>query len=604
MSATLQHAKSPAQTPPSRAAPPQQAPIEIGRTDDPAEHEANRVASQLLRTPDSAELHRSPTAASGSAPPIVHEVLSTAGRPLDVVSRAYFEPRLGTDLSDVRIHDESDAARAADAVGARAFTVGNHIAFAQSRQNPGAPSGDRLLAHELVHVAQQRAPSPTLGQSHETAKVPPRETRPSVRAPRSASDDVRGGTPRDRGDSGTMMLAADPARVTLDPRVAARPGIEVAVLGFQRLAGNRAVRQLLRQPAPLLGGLDAATKHELQIATVNVPADFADDETFARKAPAEFKDVDVQYGAKVPKDKAFRTGLQVIAWDLLDLKGRSADIESPFRDNSTVMLDLALKQFKGEDGLWQFTYTTTGTPVKKRLLIDYVGAAPKYDTPDTAAKDFGQLGLKQKAGTASFSPDEKDAIYSAVSLLPAAAVAKLPNGLTFVRDQTPHAGKCTPPPANSSGFYCSADNTITLFDRWHGSQVRYARATSKVATVLHEIGHAIDHANHDAHDAFAQSLKDDGATPVSGYGAKDTPESYAESFFLYVVDPQLLEALRPHVYAYFDGQFGAATSGAASSGTGAGVGSGATLSKPGATGDKGNATSTKADAQSGAAPKH
>ncbi len=71
------------------------------------------------------------------------------------------------------------------------------------------------------------------------------------------------------------------------------------MLQLQRLAGNRAVCHLLRQPAPLLSGVDAATRKGIQIATTNVPADVADEETFARKAPSQLKGVDIQFGAKV-----------------------------------------------------------------------------------------------------------------------------------------------------------------------------------------------------------------------------------------------------------------------------------------------------------------
>ena len=348
------------------------------------------------------------------------------------------------------------------------------------------------------------------------------------------------------------------------------------MLRLQRLAGNRAVCQLLqRQPAPLLGGLDAATRKKIQVATTNVH-DMDDEETFSRKAPKELKDVTIQYGAKVPADTTLRTGLQVIAWDMLDPAGHKPDMDSPFRNNSTVTLELDLKQFKGENGLWQFTYATTGTPPKRRLLIDYVGPAPKYDPPDKAATRFSELGLSMKSGTAGpFGGNDKDAIYTAVSLLPAAAAARLPRGLTFVRDHAPNTagGRCTPPPANSGGVYCSADQTITLFDRWlNASQVRYARTNSKVAVVLHELGHAIDHANPDAHAAFTQALTSDGGTPISGYGNTNTLESYAECFFLYIADPKLLESLRPSVYAYFEGAYGGT---AAPAGSGSGSGSGA-----------------------------
>ena len=40
-------------------------------------------------------------------------------------------------------------------LGARAVTVGEHVAFAPGEYRPGTPVGDALLAHELAHVGQQ-----------------------------------------------------------------------------------------------------------------------------------------------------------------------------------------------------------------------------------------------------------------------------------------------------------------------------------------------------------------------------------------------------------------------------------------------------------------
>jgi Domain of unknown function (DUF4157) len=42
------------------------------------------------------------------------------------------------------------------ALGARAFTLGHDIAFAPGQRAPGRSQGDRLMAHELAHVVQQR----------------------------------------------------------------------------------------------------------------------------------------------------------------------------------------------------------------------------------------------------------------------------------------------------------------------------------------------------------------------------------------------------------------------------------------------------------------
>src|SRR5690348_2695956 len=67
---------------------------------------------------------------------------------------------LGDSLSDVRIHADSAAGALARSVSARAFTVGSDIFFGPGEYRPGTPAGRELLAHELVHVVQQRDAAP------------------------------------------------------------------------------------------------------------------------------------------------------------------------------------------------------------------------------------------------------------------------------------------------------------------------------------------------------------------------------------------------------------------------------------------------------------
>lgn len=62
---------------------------------------------------------------------------------------------LGRRFDQVRIHADERAGRAARAIGARAFTAGQHIAFAPGEYAPDTSRGRWLLAHELTHVAQQ-----------------------------------------------------------------------------------------------------------------------------------------------------------------------------------------------------------------------------------------------------------------------------------------------------------------------------------------------------------------------------------------------------------------------------------------------------------------
>jgi len=77
------------------------------------------------------------------------------GRPLAESERAYFEPRFGTDFSNVRIHSDKQASNAARSVNARAFTFGHNVVFGAGEYSPDALAGRKLLAHELTHVVQQ-----------------------------------------------------------------------------------------------------------------------------------------------------------------------------------------------------------------------------------------------------------------------------------------------------------------------------------------------------------------------------------------------------------------------------------------------------------------
>jgi hypothetical protein len=87
--------------------------------------------------------------------PIVHEVLSSPGQPLDAGTRAFMEPRFRFDFSQVRVHTDARAAESARVVNALAYTVGRDVVFGEGEYEPGTSEGRRLLAHELVHTIQQ-----------------------------------------------------------------------------------------------------------------------------------------------------------------------------------------------------------------------------------------------------------------------------------------------------------------------------------------------------------------------------------------------------------------------------------------------------------------
>ena len=104
-------------------------------------------------------LQRKPATSShppnADAPASVQSALATPGRGLDAGTRAFFEPRFGCDLGNVRIHTDGESARSAAVVDSKAYAVGRDIVFAAGRYVPSTIAGARLLAHELAHVVQQ-----------------------------------------------------------------------------------------------------------------------------------------------------------------------------------------------------------------------------------------------------------------------------------------------------------------------------------------------------------------------------------------------------------------------------------------------------------------
>ena len=78
------------------------------------------------------------------------------GQPLPESTRAFFEPRLGHDFSQVRVHSDAKAAESAREVNAKAYTVGRDIMFGAGQYAPENSTGQKLIAHELTHVVQQQ----------------------------------------------------------------------------------------------------------------------------------------------------------------------------------------------------------------------------------------------------------------------------------------------------------------------------------------------------------------------------------------------------------------------------------------------------------------
>src|SRR6185436_14148282 len=111
--------------------------LTIGQPRDPYEQEADQVAERVMGVPG---------ARVDSAPEGPVDGAQAGGQSLPKATRAFFEPRFGHDFSQVRVYADARAARLAQGMQARAFTLGRDVVFGAGQYAPGTPAGQRLLA--------------------------------------------------------------------------------------------------------------------------------------------------------------------------------------------------------------------------------------------------------------------------------------------------------------------------------------------------------------------------------------------------------------------------------------------------------------------------
>ncbi|HET9516615.1 MAG TPA: DUF4157 domain-containing protein [Actinoplanes sp.] len=164
----------------------------------------NAMVGRLLRDAD-----------GGSAPGLAARVRERqgGGEALPAGLSARFAPMLGGSLSGVRIHRDAAAAELANAAQARAFTAGTDVFFAAGAYQPGTPTGEQLLAHELAHTVQNSssaAASTLISAPGDRAEV----------AADNAARQATLGKPASVGTAGAALIHRSPAAgatATVDP---------------------------------------------------------------------------------------------------------------------------------------------------------------------------------------------------------------------------------------------------------------------------------------------------------------------------------------------------------------------------------------------------
>lgn len=149
---------------------------------------------QVQRKPD--VLMRKPTGEGASAAPSsVESSLNNSkggGAPMEDKTKKNMESAFGADFSGVRIHNDSNAKKMSNDLGAQAFTHGNDIYFNDGKYSPESSSGSHLLAHELTHTIQQGGGVQKKEQADAPGTVPAVQQKMIQKADKPAGPSVAG----------------------------------------------------------------------------------------------------------------------------------------------------------------------------------------------------------------------------------------------------------------------------------------------------------------------------------------------------------------------------------------------------------------------------
>jgi hypothetical protein len=333
----------------------------------------------------------------------VRDVTASSGQPLDPATRAWFEPRLGRDLSDIRLHADAVADLASRSVDAGAFTFGRDIAFRRGAYDPSSGDGRRLLAHELTHAVQQGesrgSGEPVLGRVDDPVE---READRAAEALVSGAHatvqrHVHGGVVR------RDPPAAPPTeREKIDKALASRnPADVVSILDFS--SATEAEQITLIEILLYQAGTGAQDKTKLEQLWTSVTAGWTTDLLSRIAAKKTIWDDSIAAGAVLsPLLDPVRTEKTALETDAAPGSGKSlGEVGSSIAKLKDVSHDLAV--IETGTGLYEGSRCTTSTAGTIRMGCDSFveKVLEEAFTQQGRAKDWKKVMAKAKKNEAS-----------------------------------------------------------------------------------------------------------------------------------------------------------------------------------------------------------
>ena len=368
-----------------------------------------------------------------------------------------------------------------------------------------------------------------------------------------------------------------------------RTGAQVALRSLQRSVGNAAVtriidgaRRLQRAPTAL-ADVAVAKRKALYVDTREIKWSGIEGgikSLFTKKdvivhsragltVNTTFAGAMAKPGGSDADESMVRTGLERVGMLTFSLDDRSATGGADPVVDAVHFLDLELAPFGGVDGHYRFTVVVTkrvaGTPTEVDLMIENVkpriSLAGKLDSARRAQlqKRFDEAGQKRGGDDETIGADpapkwqdaEWDRVLQATAFIPDAMLSRVP-GVVWTRGSGPshtkEAGLYEETPAGGGK---PPKRTLTLYSNAFSSDGEL------VWTVIHEFGHGRDFAGGtrlSGTSAWHTAALGDLGKAVTEYGRTAWQEDYADSYAMFVAEPETMKLLRPELFTWFEKQ--------------------------------------------------
>jgi hypothetical protein len=358
------------------------------------------------------------------------------------------------------------------------------------------------------------------------------------------------------------------------------------VLALQRTAGNAAVaawlgsrpgaviaRRNLPEDADTLEDVASAAKEITIDTTAMTIGSVANWVTASRGTEREGIAVDIRFpgpmakpGASADAEKKVTTALSAMGMATFNLRAGS---RGPAKLDVVSFADLDFTPYGGLEGHYRFTCVTRKQRKGKQdaevdLIIELVRAVrPAFKQWKDLGRDrraalearFSKFGFRKAEPTMervvdTWLEDQWARVLQALEVIPEDTLAAVP-GIEWVRGH----GKLGP--TGEGGHFSNDPNkktrTLMLFDDAFSSD------DGLVALMAHELGHALSFkpsfekpgtASVASTKAFQDAAKADGK-PITSYGATHLEEQYAESYSMFISEPETMKLLRPKLFEFF-----------------------------------------------------